>query len=62
LQKINLLLEDEKYRKRLGANAKKWGMTHWSLDKGVKHLIEIYKGAISKRGKDESNGASEPIN
>jgi glycosyltransferase involved in cell wall biosynthesis len=61
-KKINLLLGDEKYRNRLGANAKKWGMTHWSLDKGVKHLIEIYKGAISKRGKDESNGASEPIN
>ncbi|MFP5108879.1 glycosyltransferase family 4 protein [Neobacillus sp. C211] len=61
-KKINLLLGDEKYRNRLGANAKKWGMTHWSLDKGVKHLIEIYKSAISKRGKDESNGASEPIN
>jgi glycosyltransferase involved in cell wall biosynthesis len=61
-KKINLLLEDEKYRKRLGVNAKKWGMTHWSLDKGVKHLIEIYQSAISKRGKDESNGASEPIN
>lgn len=61
-KKINLLLEDEKYRNRLGANAKKWGMTHWSLDKGVKHLIEIYNSAISKRGKDESNGASEPIN
>jgi glycosyltransferase involved in cell wall biosynthesis len=61
-KKINLLLEDEKYRKRLGANAKKWGMTHWSLDKGVKHLIEIYQSAISKRGKDENNGASEPIN
>ncbi|MGF6952585.1 glycosyltransferase involved in cell wall biosynthesis [Neobacillus sp. B4I6] len=61
-KKMNLLLGDEKYRNRLGANAKKWGMTHWSLDKGVKHLIEIYKSAISKRGKDESNGASEPIN
>ncbi|MBT2730220.1 glycosyltransferase family 4 protein [Bacillus sp. ISL-75] len=61
-KKLNLLLEDEKYRKRLGANAKKWGMTHWSLDKGVKHLIEIYNSAISKRGKDESNGASEPNN
>jgi glycosyltransferase involved in cell wall biosynthesis len=61
-KKLNLLLEDEKYRKRLGANAKRWGMTHWSLDKGVKHLIEIYNSAISKRGKDESNGASEPIN
>ncbi|QIZ06365.1 glycosyltransferase family 4 protein [Priestia megaterium] len=61
-KKINLLLEDEKYRNRLGANAKKWGMTHWSLDKGVKHLIEIYNSAISKRGKDESNGASDPSN
>lgn len=61
-KKINLLLGDEKYRKRLGVNAKKWGMTHWSLDKGVKHLIEIYNSAISKRGKDESNGASDSSN
>jgi glycosyltransferase involved in cell wall biosynthesis len=58
-KKINLLLEDEKYRKRLGSNAKKWGMTHWSIDKGVKDLIEVYQSAISKRGKDEDNVASD---
>jgi glycosyltransferase involved in cell wall biosynthesis len=46
---IKLLLEDEKYRHRLGASAKKWGLTHWSLDKGVKDLLLIYKEAISKR-------------
>lgn len=61
-KKINLLLENEKYRQTLGSNAKKWGMTHWSIDKGVKHLLEIYQSAISKRGKDEDNVTSEPIN
>lgn len=61
-KKINLLLDDEKYRKRLGSNAKKWGMTHWSIDKGVKELIEIYKGAISVSGKGENNVASDHIN
>ncbi|MDQ0970531.1 glycosyltransferase involved in cell wall biosynthesis [Neobacillus niacini] len=61
-KKINLLLDDEKYRKRLGSNAKKWGMTHWSMDKGVKELTEIYKSAISESGKGENNGASDHIN
>lgn len=61
-KKINLLLDDENLRQRLGWNAKKWGMTHWSMDKGVKHLIEIYHIAISKRGKDESNVAPEQNN
>jgi glycosyltransferase involved in cell wall biosynthesis len=61
-KKINLLLGNEKYRQTLGSNAKKWGMTHWSIDKGVKHLLEIYHDAISKRGKDENNAKSEPNN
>jgi glycosyltransferase involved in cell wall biosynthesis len=61
-KKINLLLNDDKLRQRLGSNAKKWGMTHWSIDKGVKHLIEIYNSAISKHGKDESDVASEHTN
>ncbi len=49
---LNLLLDNENYRKTLGSNAKKWGMTHWSIDNGVKRLVEIYKDAISKRRKD----------
>jgi glycosyltransferase involved in cell wall biosynthesis len=61
-KKINLLLDDEKYRNRLGSNAKKWGMTHWSIDKGVKELTEIYKSAISESGKGENNVASDHIN
>jgi glycosyltransferase involved in cell wall biosynthesis len=52
-ENLNLLLENEKYRKTLGTNAKKWGMTHWSIDKGVKALLEVYKDCISKRGKGE---------
>ncbi|MFZ3587679.1 glycosyltransferase family 4 protein [Bacillus sp. DJP31] len=55
---INLLLENEKYRKTLGSNAKKWGMTHWSMDKGVKLLLEEYKRAISKRNEAREYDAS----
>lgn len=50
---LNLLLEDEKYRKKLGSNAKKWGMTHWSIDMGTKRLLEIYHSVISAHGKDD---------
>ncbi|MBD3860531.1 glycosyltransferase family 4 protein [Bacillus sp. 28A-2] len=61
-KKINLLLDDESLRQRLGSNAKKWGMTHWSMDKGVKNLIDIYLSAISKRGKDQDNVEPEQKN
>lgn len=48
---IKFLLEDDKYRKSLGSNAKKWGMTHWSMDKGVKNLLAVYQLAFAKKGK-----------
>jgi glycosyltransferase involved in cell wall biosynthesis len=49
---LNMLLENERFRKNLGTNAKKWGMTHWSIDQGVKSLLNVYDYAISKREKD----------
>jgi glycosyltransferase involved in cell wall biosynthesis len=61
-KKLNLLLDDDKLRHKLGMNAKKWGMTHWSIDKGVKKLIEIYQSAISAYGKDDNYGASKKTN
>ncbi|GER71190.1 glycosyl transferase [Weizmannia acidilactici] len=55
---LDLLLENEKYRNMLGKNAKKWGMSYWNIDKGVKNLMEVYKDAISKRKRDVENGTS----
>ncbi len=46
---INLLLSDDRFRKKLGSNAKRWGMTHWSMDKGVKKLIDVYQHAIYRK-------------
>lgn len=52
---LNLLLENEKYRKALGSNGQKWGMAHWSMDNAVKHVLDVYQSAISKRGKNGEN-------
>lgn len=46
---LNYLLEHETYRKNLGFNAQKWGLAHWSLEKGVKNVLDVYHSAISKR-------------
>nr|WP_106779643.1 glycosyltransferase family 4 protein [Lysinibacillus timonensis] len=46
---INLLLANDKLRKTLGANAKKWGMTHWSIDSGMMKIMDIYKGLLRGR-------------
>ena len=46
---LNLLLSNNKLRKLLGSNAKKWGMTHWSIDSGMLKLMEIYKGVMKGR-------------
>ena len=39
----------EPYMKNLGENAKKWGIDHWSLDKGVQNVLGVYESAITKR-------------
>ncbi|MDM5453429.1 glycosyltransferase family 4 protein [Peribacillus simplex] len=46
---IDYLLEHEPYMKNLGENAKKWGVDHWSLDKGVQNVLGVYESAITKR-------------
>ena len=53
---IQSLLNDENFRKRLGTNAKNWGMTHWYIDRGVKDLLELYHLAISKCRGNEIDG------
>lgn len=46
---LNLLLTNNKLRNSLGSNAKKWGMTHWSIDSGMLKLLDIYKGVMKGR-------------
>lgn len=46
---INLLLQHKAYRETLGNNARKWGTNHWSLDQGVKNVVNMYEQAILKR-------------
>lgn len=48
-ENLDLLLSDEQLRKNLGSNAKKWGMTHWSIEQGIKDLLNVYDEAISMR-------------
>ncbi|MFB6467608.1 glycosyltransferase family 4 protein [Cytobacillus sp. Hz8] len=50
-EKIERLLQNDRLRKTLGSNAKKWGMTHWSLEKGIRSLLDVYNEAITKREK-----------
>jgi glycosyltransferase involved in cell wall biosynthesis len=40
---IETLLEDDDYRRKLGEQAREWGLQHWSMDVGVERLLEIYK-------------------
>jgi glycosyltransferase involved in cell wall biosynthesis len=61
LENLELLLENDSLRKNLGANAKKWGMTHWSNEQGVKSLLEIYDIAIANRGNGDGNDANYTI-
>jgi glycosyltransferase involved in cell wall biosynthesis len=46
---LEKLLQDETYRTRLGANARKWVTEHWSMDLMTEQLIKHYEAAIEKR-------------
>ena len=48
-ESINRLLSDPIFSKRIADNAKKWGMSHWSFENGVRNLLTIYEEAISKK-------------
>jgi glycosyltransferase involved in cell wall biosynthesis len=50
---INQLLSDHSLRNRLGTNARKWGLTHWSIDQGTQDLLNIYLQAIYNKRKGE---------
>ncbi|WP_313892109.1 glycosyltransferase family 4 protein [Psychrobacillus sp.] len=47
---LESLIKNESYRQELGSNAKKWGMVHWSLEAGVKKVVEVYELALSIKG------------
>jgi glycosyltransferase involved in cell wall biosynthesis len=46
---IDYLLTHEHYRVSLGSNAQKWAISHWSIDKAVKKVLDIYQSALSKK-------------
>lgn len=48
-EQLEALLANDSLRKNLGANAKKWGMTHWSNEQGVKNLLKVYNEVIANR-------------
>ena len=48
-ENLNLLLSNPIVAEILGKNAKKWGMTHWSYENGVRRLLKIYDEVISMR-------------
>ncbi|MED1203453.1 glycosyltransferase family 4 protein [Heyndrickxia acidicola] len=58
---LNQLLDDEQRRKKLGANAKQWAQQHWSLDKEVKNVVDVYKNAINQRGKSNRDDTTDSI-
>lgn len=58
---LDLLLSNDQLRRNLGANAKKWGMTHWSIDQGMKSLLKIYNEAITMRKAGEPNVTNDSI-
>lgn len=52
---LNRLLTDKLLAKNLGDNAKKWGMTHWSLENGTRSLLEIYEEVIQMKKSGETD-------
>ncbi|WAH39112.1 glycosyltransferase family 4 protein [Alicyclobacillus dauci] len=58
---LDQLLSKDKFRKTLGSNAKKWGLTHWSPDKAVERVLNVYQSAISKKRGDEGNVPTDNV-
>ncbi|CAM3043728.1 glycosyltransferase family 4 protein [Filibacter tadaridae] len=58
---LELLLGNDRLRKNISSNAKKWGMSHWSLDVGVRRLVDVYKEAIARREQGDEDESSHSI-
>lgn len=54
-ENLDILLDSDKLRKKLGSNAKIWGISHWSQERAVRNLIKIYKQAKPEARKDATN-------
>jgi glycosyltransferase involved in cell wall biosynthesis len=48
---LGKLLQDDAYRRQLGANAKLWGESHWSLSQMMARLLTVYENAMEKAGR-----------
>ena len=46
-QHLNLLLENDEYRLKLGQNAAQWAKEHWSMDQMIARLLSAYERAAS---------------
>ncbi|WP_312755556.1 glycosyltransferase family 4 protein [Rummeliibacillus suwonensis] len=53
---LNRLLTDSLFAKNLGENAKKWGMTHWSFENGIRNLLKAYDEVLLKKKTGDING------
>lgn len=64
-QHLNLLIENDALRHKLGSNAKQWGRQHWSLQPYIERTMAVYEmvleagpkkeaGAMVKQGMTES--------
>ncbi|MEK8129888.1 glycosyltransferase family 4 protein [Paenibacillus filicis] len=48
---LSELLGNDAFRKLLGIQAQRWAMTHWSMDRMMDQLMDVYESAIAKRRK-----------
>lgn len=52
LRHLQWLLENESERQTMGRRAQEWARSHWSLDRMMERLLDVYQGAINtKEGK-----------
>lgn len=54
-ENLQLLLSNPIMAETIGKNAKKWGMTHWSYENGVKKLLDIYQEVITMKKIGDKN-------
>ncbi|NRF95271.1 glycosyltransferase family 4 protein [Paenibacillus frigoriresistens] len=48
---LNLLLENEAFRKQMGRNAQLWARKHWALDKMISQFLNVYQEALAQKGR-----------
>ena len=57
---IKYLMDNDRYRERLGTEAKKWALSHWSLEKMTNRVLDVYQNAMTERRR-ASDGRSEEV-